>query len=193
MKNLVEDLLILSRLEGSPLPGVDQSVGLKLVWDQAHQEARALSSVLMPVPAQQLDFNFPADLNDAVLIGVPTEIQSAWSNLLSNAVRYTPAGGRVEARAHVDVSGLFCLSVQDSGPGIAPEHLSRLTERFYRVDSSRSRDLGGTGLGLSIVKNVMQRHGGELRIDSQLGVGSRFELAFPAARMRGLSPLVHAG
>jgi len=193
MKNLVEDLLILSRLEGSPLPGVDQSVGLKLVWDQAHQEARALSSVLMPVSAQQFDFNFPTELNDAALIGVPTEIQSAWSNLLSNAVRYTPAGGRVEARAHIDVSGLFCLSVQDSGPGIAPEHLSRLTERFYRVDSSRSRDLGGTGLGLSIVKHVMQRHGGELRIDSQLGVGSRFELAFPAARMRGLSPLVHAG
>jgi two-component system phosphate regulon sensor histidine kinase PhoR len=193
MKNLVEDLLILSRLEGSPLPGVDQSVGLKLVWDQAHQEARELSSVLMPVPAQQFDFNFPAELKDAALIGVPTEIQSAWSNLLSNAVRYTPAGGRVEARAHIDVSGLFCLSVQDSGPGIAPEHLSRLTERFYRVDSSRSRDLGGTGLGLSIVKHVMQRHGGELRIDSQLGVGSRFELAFPAARMRGLSPLVHAG
>jgi two-component system phosphate regulon sensor histidine kinase PhoR len=68
-----------------------------------------------------------------------------------------------------------------------------LTERFYRVDSSRSRDLGGTGLGLSIVKHVMQRHGGELRIDSELGAGSRFELAFPAARMRGLSPLVHVG
>jgi two-component system phosphate regulon sensor histidine kinase PhoR len=140
-----------------------------------------------------LDFNFPSELNDAELVGVPKEIQSAWSNLLSNAVRYTPAAGHVEARAYMDVSGLFCLSVKDSGPGIAPEHLPRLTERFYRVDSSRSRDLGGTGLGLSIVKHVMQRHGGELRIDSQLGVGSHFELAFPAARVRGLSPLVHAG
>ena len=193
MKGLVEDLLILSRLEGSPLPGVDQSVGLKPMWDQAQQEVRALSAVLMPSPAQQLDFNFPPELIDVELVGVPSEIQSAWSNLLSNAVRYTPAGGRVCATAHIDQAGFFCLAVQDSGPGIAPEHLSRLTERFYRVDSSRSRDLGGTGLGLSIVKHVMQRHGGELRIDSQLGVGSRFELAFPAARLRGLSPLVHAG
>ena len=193
MKGLVEDLLILSRLEGSPLPGVDQSVGLKPMWDQAQQEVRALSAVLMPSPAQQLDFNFPPELIDVELVGVPSEIQSAWSNLLSNAVRYTPAGGRVCATAHIDQAGFFCLAVQDSGPGIAPEHLSRLTERFYRVDSSRSRDLGGTGLGLSIVKHVIQRHGGELRIDSQLGVGSRFELAFPAARMRGISPLVDAG
>ena len=193
MKGLVEDLLILSRLEGSPLPGVDQSVGLKPMWDQAQQEVRALSTVLMPSPEQQLDFNFPPELIDVELVGVPSEIQSAWSNLLSNAVRYTPAGGRVCATAHIDQAGFFCLSVQDSGPGIAPEHLSRLTERFYRVDSSRSRDLGGTGLGLSIVKHVIQRHGGELRIDSQLGVGSHFELAFPAARMRGISPLVDAG
>jgi two-component system phosphate regulon sensor histidine kinase PhoR len=192
MKNLVEDLLILSRLEGSPLPGVDQSVGLKLMWDQSQQEARALSSVLMALPAQQLDFNFPAELMDAELVGVPTEIQSAWSNLLSNAVRYTPAGGQVVAKARIDLKGFFCLSVQDSGPGIAPEHLPRLTERFYRVDSSRSRDLGGTGLGLSIVKHVMQRHGGELRIDSQVGAGSKFELAFPAARMRGLNALVQS-
>ena len=193
MKSLVEDLLILSRLEGSPLPGVDQSVGLKPMWDQAQQEVRALSAVLMPSPAQHLDFNFPPELIEVELVGVPSEIQSAWSNLLSNAVRYTPAGGRVCATAHIDQAGFFCLSVQDSGPGIAPEHLSRLTERFYRVDSSRSRDLGGTGLGLSIVKHVIQRHGGELRIDSQLGVGSHFELAFPAARMRGISPLVHTG
>ena len=192
MKNLVEDLLILSRLEGSPLPGVDQSVGLKLMWDQSQQEARALSSVLMALPAQQFDFNFPAELMDAELVGVPTEIQSAWSNLLSNAVRYTPAGGQVVAKARIDLRGFFCLSVQDSGPGIAPEHLPRLTERFYRVDSSRSRDLGGTGLGLSIVKHVMQRHGGELRIDSQVGAGSKFELAFPAARMRGLNALVQS-
>mgnify|MGYP006207637469 CR=1 FL=1 len=83
--------------------------------------------------------------------------------------------------------------VSDTGPGIEAEHVPRLTERFYRVDRSRSRDTGGTGLGLAIVKHVVQRHGGELRIDSQLGVGSHFELAFPAARMRGISPLVHAG
>ncbi len=192
MKNLVEDLLILSRLEGSPLPGDDQSVGLKSMWDQTQHEARALSSVLFALPAQQLEFNFPAALDEVVLVGVASEIQSAWSNLLSNAVRYTPAGGLVQATARADGRGFFCLSVQDSGPGIAPEHLPRLTERFYRVDSSRSRDSGGTGLGLSIVKHVMQRHGGELRIESQLGMGSRFELAFPAARLRGLSEVAPA-
>ena len=187
MKNLVEDLLILSRLEGSPLPGDDQSVGLQSLWDQSQHEARSLSSVLFALPEQQLDFHFPAECKGLVLVGIPSEIQSAWSNLLSNAVRYTPAGGLVQAAARIDGRGCLCLSVKDSGPGIAPEHLSRLTERFYRVDSSRSRDLGGTGLGLSIVKHVMQRHGGELRIDSQLGQGSRFELVFPAARLRGLS------
>jgi two-component system phosphate regulon sensor histidine kinase PhoR len=90
--------------------------------------------------------------------------------------------------------GRLAIAVRDTGQGIAPEHLPRLTERFYRVDRSRSRESGGTGLGLAIVKHVMQRHGGELRIESQLGVGSRFELAFPAARMRGLTPsLAHAG
>jgi two-component system phosphate regulon sensor histidine kinase PhoR len=193
MKSLVEDLLILSRLEGSPLPGVDQSLGLQLLWDQAAQEARALSAVLRPMPAQQLDFNFSADLKDLSLVGVPSELQSAWSNLLSNAVRYTPAGGHVVAQARLDASGGVCLSVQDSGPGIAPEHLPRLTERFYRVDSSRSRDLGGTGLGLSIVKHVMQRHGGDLRVDSQLGLGSKFELVFPAARMRAIIDQAQTG
>jgi two-component system, OmpR family, phosphate regulon sensor histidine kinase PhoR len=187
MKNLVEDLLILSRLEGSPLPGDDQSVGLPSLWNQAQHEARSLSAVLFALPEQQLDFQFPTECDGLVLVGIPSEIQSAWSNLLSNAVRYTPAGGLVQAAARIDGRGCLCLSVKDSGPGIAPEHLSRLTERFYRVDSSRSRDSGGTGLGLSIVKHVMQRHGGELRIDSQLGHGSRFELVFPAARLRGLS------
>ncbi len=187
MKNLVEDLLILSRLEGSPLPGDDQSVGLQSLWNQAQHEARSLSAVLFALPEQQLDFQFPTECDGLVLVGIPSEIQSAWSNLLSNAVRYTPAGGLVQAAARIDGRGCLCLSVKDSGPGIAPEHLSRLTERFYRVDSSRSRDSGGTGLGLSIVKHVMQRHGGELRIDSQLGHGSRFELVFPAARLRGLS------
>jgi len=187
MKSLVEDLLILSRLEGSPLPGDDQSVELATLWDLTQLEAKSLSAVLFAMPKQQLEFHLPAEYNGMVLVGIPSEIQSAWSNLLSNAVRYTPAGGLVQAHARVDARGCLCLSVKDSGPGIGPEHLPRLTERFYRVDSSRSRDSGGTGLGLSIVKHVMQRHGGELLIDSQLGQGSRFELVFPPARLRGLS------
>jgi two-component system phosphate regulon sensor histidine kinase PhoR len=115
-------------------------------------------------------------------------LQSALSNLVSNAVRYTPAQGRIEVRWRVDPQGRGEFSVQDSGPGIAPEHLPRLTERFYRVDRSRSRETGGTGLGLAIVKHVVQRHGAELRIQSQPGQGTRFGIVFPAMRVRALAP-----
>jgi two-component system phosphate regulon sensor histidine kinase PhoR len=119
--------------------------------------------------------------------GAASELQSALSNLVANAVRYTPDGGSVEVRAQA-AAGALELSVQDSGPGIAPEHLPRLSERFYRVDRSRSRDSGGTGLGLAIAKHVVQRHGGELRIASAPGAGSTFTLVLPAARVRALSP-----
>jgi len=115
---------------------------------------------------------------------VSVELQSAFSNLVSNAVRYTPAPGRVVVTLRQLADGSAEFAVQDSGPGIAPEHLPRLTERFYRVDRSRSRDSGGTGLGLAIVKHVTQRHGGVLSIDSELGHGSRFAIVFPAARVR---------
>lgn len=103
------------------------------------------------------------------------------TNLVSNAVRYTPAGGRIEVAWQVQGDELV-LSVRDTGPGIAPEHLPRLSERFYRVDRSRSRESGGTGLGLAITKHVAQRHGGALRIESQLGVGSTFMLVLPTSR-----------
>jgi two-component system phosphate regulon sensor histidine kinase PhoR len=111
---------------------------------------------------------------------------SALGNLVTNAVRYTPSGGQLELRwtHREDGSGLF--EVQDNGPGIAREHLARLTERFYRVDSGRSRETGGTGLGLAIVKHVIQRHGGEILIDSEPGKGSVFSLTLPAARVRAL-------
>ena len=106
------------------------------------------------------------------------------SNLVNNAVRYTPEAGliRVTWTLLPDGRGSFC--VRDSGPGIAAEHLPRLTERFYRIDRSRSRETGGTGLGLAIVKHVAQRHGAELQIESQVGQGSRFCIIFPAARVR---------
>jgi two-component system phosphate regulon sensor histidine kinase PhoR len=115
-----------------------------------------------------------------------TEMHSALGNLVTNAVRYTPTGGQLELRwtCREDGSGLF--EVQDNGPGIAREHLARLTERFYRVDSGRSRETGGTGLGLAIVKHVIQRHGGEILIDSEPGKGSVFSLTLPAARVRAL-------
>jgi two-component system phosphate regulon sensor histidine kinase PhoR len=101
-------------------------------------------------------------------------------------VRYTPAGGRVEVRWRKLADGRAEFSVQDSGPGIAAEHIPRLTERFYRIDRSRSRETGGTGLGLAIVKHVSQRHGAELQIESQPGQGSRFAIVFPATRVRQL-------
>jgi two-component system, OmpR family, phosphate regulon sensor histidine kinase PhoR len=106
------------------------------------------------------------------------------SNLVSNAVRYTPVGGSIQARWWPLPEGRWEFSVRDTGPGIAPEHLSRLTERFYRVDRSRSRETGGTGLGLAIVKHVVQRHGAELKVESAPGAGSTFAIRFPAGRLR---------
>jgi two-component system phosphate regulon sensor histidine kinase PhoR len=118
------------------------------------------------------------------IAGAEPELLSAVTNLVNNAVRYTPPDGAIEVAWRVRADGFGELSVSDTGPGIAREHLPRLTERFYRVDGSRSRDTGGTGLGLSIVKHVVQRHGGEFDIQSEPGKGSSFRLLFPAARTR---------
>ena len=187
MQSLVSDLLMLSRLEGSPLPGAGEWTSLPVLMGQVEQEAQVLSAVLNPPmagPAQTLVFE-PAPVRE--LAGRPSELHSALSNLVSNAVRYTPAGGEVRCGWVSLEDGRMEFYVQDSGPGIAPEHIPRLTERFYRVDRSRSRDTGGTGLGLAIVKHVAQRHGAELRIESSPGKGSRFSIVFPASRVRQLS------
>jgi two-component system phosphate regulon sensor histidine kinase PhoR len=184
MQSLVSDLLMLSRLEGSPLPGAAEWSSLPVLMGQVEQEAQVLSAVLNPPmtgPAQALVFE-PAPARE--LAGTPSELHSALSNLVSNAVRYTPAGGKVRCGWLLLEDGRMEFYVQDSGPGIAPEHIPRLTERFYRVDRSRSRDTGGTGLGLAIVKHVAQRHGAELRIESTPGKGSRFAIVFPANRVR---------
>jgi two-component system phosphate regulon sensor histidine kinase PhoR len=101
-------------------------------------------------------------------------------------VRYTPSGGRVEVSVGPTADRRLEFRVRDTGPGIAAEHLPRLTERFYRVDRSRSRETGGTGLGLAIVKHVVQRHGGELKIASTPGAGSTFSIVLPASRVRPL-------
>ena len=183
MQSLVSDLLMLSRLEGSPLPGAAEWSSLPGLMSQVEQEAQALSMLLNPPmtgPAQALMFD-PAPARE--LAGTPSELHSALSNLVSNAVRYTPAGGEVRCGWLSHEDGRMEFYVQDSGPGIAPEHIPRLTERFYRVDRSRSRDTGGTGLGLAIVKHVAQRHGAELRIESTPGKGSRFAIVFPASRV----------
>ncbi|HMA09840.1 MAG TPA: phosphate regulon sensor histidine kinase PhoR, partial [Ramlibacter sp.] len=184
MQTLVSDLLMLSRLEGGPLPGAVEWTAIGELMTQCEQEARALSASLGK--SQQLHFTDPPAIEIA---GSSRELLSALSNLVSNAVRYTPATGSIEVQWRALADGRGELSVRDSGPGIAPEHLSRLTERFYRVDRSRSRETGGTGLGLAIVKHVVQRHGAELVIDSTPGLGSTFAIRFPASRLRAvLSP-----
>jgi two-component system phosphate regulon sensor histidine kinase PhoR len=184
MQALVSDLLTLAQLEGSPRPTAERWVTLDHVLTQVEADALALS-------AGRHAMAFARDTG-AQIAGAEAELLSAITNLVNNAVRYTPAEGRIDVTWRVLADGAGELAVSDSGPGIAREHLSRLTERFYRVDGSRSRDTGGTGLGLAIVKHVVQRHGGELDIQSEVGKGSTFRLVFPAPRVRpgsGGSPL----
>ncbi|MGH8820214.1 MAG: phosphate regulon sensor histidine kinase PhoR [Rhodoferax sp.] len=189
MQTLVNDLLTLSRLEGSPLPGAAVWTPVSSLLEQCLQEARTLSATLARSPGAEHDLRLAASLEQSAvpeIAGAPDELHSALSNLLNNAVRYTPASGVIQISWQMLADGRAGFSVTDSGPGIAPEHLPRLTERFYRIDRSRSRDTGGTGLGLAIVKHVVQRHGAELRIDSTPGVGSTFSIVFPASRIRRL-------
>ena len=182
MQTLVKDLLTLSRLEGSPHPGGNDWVNTSALFAQSEQEAQALSTLLAP---HGHDIKFDVGRGSEIA-GVQAELYSAVSNLVGNAVRYTPDRGRVFVSWKILADGRGEFMVKDSGPGIAAEHLPRLTERFYRVDRSRSRETGGTGLGLAIVKHVAQRHGAELHIESQIGQGSQFSITFPSARVRSL-------
>jgi two-component system, OmpR family, phosphate regulon sensor histidine kinase PhoR len=182
MQTLVNDLLTLSRLEGSPAPSATDWATTSAIFAQCEQEARALSALIAPF-GHQLAFDAaPA----CEIAGVQAELYSAMSNLVVNAIRYTPDGGSVKVAWGLLPDGSGRFTVVDTGPGIAPEHLPRLTERFYRIDRSRSRETGGTGLGLAIVKHVVQRHGAELRIESKLGEGSCFSITFPPGRVRRL-------
>ena len=190
MQSVVQDLLTLSRLEGSPPPGMAEWTPVQSLLQRCEEEGRALSALLtLNQPRQHAMVFPPADAlrAEGEIAGVPAELQSALSNLISNAVRYTPAGGSITVAWQRKDDGRAVFSVQDTGPGIAPEHIPRLTERFYRVDRSRSRETGGTGLGLAIVKHVLQRHGATLDITSSLGKGSVFAVTFPANRLRGFS------
>jgi two-component system phosphate regulon sensor histidine kinase PhoR len=184
MQLLVSDLLTLSRLEGSPPPSNDTWHPVQDLMDQCEREARALSE-LLATKGHEMSFSPPVDIEMA---GAASELLSAMSNLVSNAVRYTPTGGCIDVVWKALPDGRAEFSVKDTGPGIAPEHLPRLTERFYRVDRSRARETGGTGLGLAIVKHVAQRHGAQLSIQSTLGKGSRFAILFPANRLRVVPP-----
>ncbi len=180
MHLLVSDLLTLSRLEGSPPPPLEEWHPVQELLDDCEREARALSAV---VAATGQCLSFSQDVR-AEVAGASSELLSAMSNLVNNAVRYTPGDGHIDVVWTALPDGRAEFSVQDTGPGIAPEHLPRLTERFYRVDRSRARETGGTGLGLAIVKHVAQRHGAELKIESTPGQGSRFAIQFPAVRLR---------
>ncbi len=183
MQSLVSDLLTLSRLEASPAPSFETNLPARQLMAQLERDARAMMQV-MDLPGNSTHrLHFQNDAAELGLLGDRTELISATSNLVQNALRYTPPGGSVDVSLIFLADGRAEFSVQDSGAGIAPEHLPRLTERFYRVDRSRSRESGGTGLGLSIVKHVVQRHGGELRITSELGKGSKFAFTLPAHRV----------
>jgi two-component system phosphate regulon sensor histidine kinase PhoR len=173
MTRLVEDLLTLSRLESSLNPPREEYVDLPALAQALQREGAALS-------AGRHRFTLHVDTADG-LRGSNEELHSALGNLVSNAVRYTPEGGEVEISWRKEGEEPV-FAVRDSGIGIEPQHIPRLTERFYRVDRSRSRSTGGTGLGLAIVKHVLSRHQARLEIHSEVGKGSTFRALFPAAR-----------
>lgn len=183
MGRLVGDLLLLASLERAADRLDESAIELQPLLESLVYEARALSSGRHDIT---LEFEGPPRL-----MAVPAEIESAVRNLVTNAVRYTPDGGAVAVswRARDDEGW---LAVRDTGIGISTEHLPRITERFYRVDRSRSRDTGGTGLGLAIVKRIANRHHASLRIDSEPGKGSVFTLRFPARRLVADPPAVPA-
>jgi len=174
MTRLVEDLLILSRLEAEGRPSREERVDVGALVRELVEEGRSLSAGRHGINA--------GEVAPAALQGNGDELRSAFTNLVSNAVRYTPEGGAITVQWQADAGG-GCLTVSDTGIGIAAEHIPRLTERFYRVDRSRSRDTGGTGLGLAIVKHVLLRHRATLEIDSELGRGSTFRCVFPPERL----------
>jgi len=175
MKSLVEDLLTLANLEANSLPAPMNMINTETLMALLRNDAEALS---------QGKHSFKFEIIDKEsLLGDEREILSAFSNLVSNAIRYTPDAGEIDVRWNINSQGQGEFSVRDTGPGIASEHLARLTERFYRVDRSRSRDTGGTGLGLAIVKHIAGRHQAQLLIESMPGKGSTFTLRFPKERL----------
>ena len=174
MRRLVEDLLTLSQLESSQSVPQNSEIDIPSLLNMMMTESQSLSNGRHHIVLQ-------AD-SSLCLSGAAEELHSAFGNLVSNAIRYTPDGGEIvlswQMRGHEAV-----FSVRDSGIGIEQQHIDRLTERFYRVDRSRSRETGGTGLGLSIVKHILTRHQARLEIQSELGQGSTFSAVFPAARI----------
>jgi two-component system phosphate regulon sensor histidine kinase PhoR len=169
MQHLIEDMLTLSRLESVDHPVRTEHVDIPKLMEQILHAARALSGG---------KHDITLEVRGGDVMGSTEELHSAFSNLAFNAVRYTPAGGSIALRWEDTATGVQ-FQVQDTGIGISPEHISRLTERFYRVDKSRSRETQGTGLGLAIVKHVLLRHNAKLTISSEAGQGSTFTVNLP--------------
>ncbi|HKB60009.1 MAG TPA: phosphate regulon sensor histidine kinase PhoR [Gallionellaceae bacterium] len=173
MNHLVDDLLTLSTLENDMNTLQEETVDVPRLMKTLQQEGASLSN-----QRHALELKLESSFG---LSGNTRELHSAFSNLVSNAIRYTPVGGTIILRWY-EQDGQPVFSVQDSGIGISPQHLPRITERFYRVDRSRSRETGGTGLGLAIVKHVANRHQAHLEIESEEGRGSTFGIVFPEKR-----------
>jgi len=175
MQRLVGDLLMLSKLETAPPRTRVEPVDIAGLLKSLMEQAELLSG--------ENHHDIALDVDPSLkLLGSREELHSAFSNLINNAVRYTPAGGSIRLSWHAAGDGAE-FAVTDTGEGIAPEHIPHLTERFYRVDTARSRASGGTGLGLSIVKHVLLRHDAQLQIESELGHGSTFTCVFPDTRI----------
>jgi two-component system phosphate regulon sensor histidine kinase PhoR len=180
MQNIVNDLLALAKLEGDSKPPVEQTLDMPAILRHLHEDAISLTGGKQKITVEADD--------NLTLNGASTEIMSAFGNLVSNAVRYTPDGGAIRI-VWTTENDCAVFRVIDTGFGIPAEHISRLTERFYRVDRSRSRDTGGTGLGLAIVKHVLQRHEAYLEVKSEEGRGSTFTAKFPRHRTVRYAPV----
>ena len=171
MRHIIEDLLTLAKLDGEKAD-MDEVIDVPALCEKAASEARAISG--------EHEFKL-AMLTQQKMYGDAKQIHMLLSNLLTNAIKYSGAEGLITISWQKEHQG-YRLSVTDSGEGIAPQHLSRLTERFYRVDKDRSRDQGGTGLGLAIVDSILQQHDAHLTLESEIGVGSTFNCHFPESR-----------
>ncbi len=171
MNALVNQLLTLSKIEAAPMHELEDIVNVPAMLEVLEKEAASLSGD----DHHKLKFDVDESLR---VFGDDDQLRSAISNLVYNAVKYTPPGANINVRWYQNAQGA-CLEVEDSGDGIEPQHLHRLTERFYRVDKARSRDTGGSGLGLAIVKHALSHHDSHLEIQSEVGVGSKFSFVLP--------------
>ena len=180
MQRVVEDLISLSRIEAEKFTAPTDAVELEPLIDHTIDSAARIAAERRSPLVRDVPGRLPAIAADG------SQVLQLLDNLLTNALRYGEPGTPVTISAH-DEGAMVHLAVSDEGEGIAPEHISRVTERFYRVDTSRSRSLGGTGLGLSIVKHIVERHRGRLSIESELGKGTTVHVLLPVATAEPVS------